>query len=45
LKKTNPAAVYVSKPTWGNHQAVIKAAGLEVKEYTYYDPKTKGLNF
>lgn len=44
LKKFRPGPLYVSKPTWGNHQAVFKAAGLEVKEYRYFKPSTRGLD-
>jgi len=45
LKKFRPADVYVSNPTWGNHNAIIKDSGLNVIQYPYFDPKTKGLNF
>jgi len=44
LKKFRNAPIYLSKPTWANHAQIFAAAGLEVREYTYYDPKTKGLN-
>jgi aspartate/tyrosine/aromatic aminotransferase len=44
LYKFRIAPIYVSKPTWANHQQIFKAAGLEVRDYTYYDPKTKGLD-
>lgn len=44
LKKFRPGPLYVSKPTWGNHKAVFNAAGVEVKEYTYFQPSNKGLN-
>tara|TARA_B100000745_G_scaffold157173_1_gene102901 strand:+ start:832 stop:2022 length:1191 start_codon:yes stop_codon:yes gene_type:complete len=37
--------VWISDPTWANHVAIFKAAGLEIKTYTYYDPETRGLNF
>lgn len=37
--------VYVPSPTWGNHTAIFKRAGLGVKTYTYYKAETKGLNF
>jgi len=37
--------IYVSKPTWGNHNQVFKHAGLDIKQYAYYDPKTVGLAF
>lgn len=35
----------MSSPTWGNHNAIIKDSRLLVKNYPYFDPKTKGLNF
>lgn len=44
LKKYRNAPIYVSKPTWSNHFNVFAAAGLETREYTYYDAKTKSLN-
>lgn len=37
--------VYITQPTWGNHPKVFALAGLSVKTYRYYDPKTRGLNF
>lgn len=37
--------LYIPNPTWGNHKAIAKDAGLEWKEYTYYNPKNYGLNF
>eukprot|EP01067_Filipodium_phascolosomae_P009279 Filipodium_phascolosomae@DN8235_c0_g1_i1.p1 len=36
--------VYVSKPTWGNHLAIFKKAGLEVVEYPYWDQDSRSLN-
>jgi aspartate aminotransferase len=45
IKKANPnATIWVTSPTWANHISMFKAAGLNVKEYTYYDYSTKGLN-
>ena len=35
--------VYISNPTWANHRAIFNDAGMEVFEYQYWDPKTKGL--
>ncbi|HUW59850.1 MAG TPA: amino acid aminotransferase [Candidatus Bathyarchaeia archaeon] len=37
--------IWVSTPTWENHSAVFKSAGLEVAAYPYYDAATKGLAF
>eukprot|EP00238_Polyblepharides_amylifera_P006778 CAMPEP_0196594378 /NCGR_PEP_ID=MMETSP1081-20130531/78193_1 /TAXON_ID=36882 /ORGANISM="Pyramimonas amylifera, Strain CCMP720" /LENGTH=452 /DNA_ID=CAMNT_0041918629 /DNA_START=64 /DNA_END=1422 /DNA_ORIENTATION=+ len=36
--------VYLSKPTWGNHKNIFADAGVEWKEYTYFDPATVGLD-
>ncbi|MEH8015970.1 aspartate/tyrosine/aromatic aminotransferase [Rheinheimera muenzenbergensis] len=45
IKKANPnATIWVTSPTWANHISLFKAAGLNVKEYRYYDYDTKGLN-
>jgi aspartate aminotransferase len=30
-------AVYVPDPTWGNHIAIFRQCGLEVRKYRYYD--------
>lgn len=38
-------AIWVSDPTWANHQNIFQAAGLEVKKYRYYDPASHGLDF
>ncbi|MFZ9011461.1 MAG: amino acid aminotransferase, partial [Anaerohalosphaeraceae bacterium] len=46
LKKFNPnAAVWVSDPTWANHNGIFGDAGFEVKKYTYYNAENKSLNF
>lgn len=37
--------VYLSQPTYGNHPNFFAAAGLAMKTYHYYDPKTYGLDF
>jgi aromatic-amino-acid transaminase len=37
--------VWVSDPTWANHNQIFQAAGLEVETYPYYDPETRGLAF
>lgn len=35
----------LADPTWGNHWAIYRDAGLEGKKYTYYKPETRGLDF
>uniref|UniRef100_H2ZVH7 Aspartate aminotransferase n=1 Tax=Latimeria chalumnae TaxID=7897 RepID=H2ZVH7_LATCH len=37
--------VYLPKPSWGNHTPIFRDAGMEVKGYRYYDPKTCGFDF
>ncbi|XP_065186288.1 aspartate aminotransferase, cytoplasmic-like [Sycon ciliatum] len=38
--------VYISAPTWSNHQTIFKHAGYtDVKTYPYFHPGTKGLDF
>jgi aspartate/tyrosine/aromatic aminotransferase len=44
LKKSRDHPIYVSRPTWANHVPVMKAAGLETREYRYFDPETRGLD-
>jgi len=46
LKKYAPgSALYYPNPTWGNHNAIAKEAGVVVANYRYWDPKTRGLDF
>lgn len=40
-----PKDIYLPSPSWGNHTPIGKHAGLSVKSYKYYDPKTCGLDF
>lgn len=37
--------LYLPSPSWGNHTPIAKHAGLSVKTYKYYDPKTCGMDF
>lgn len=38
-------AIYMPAPTWQNHHNIAKDAHIAVKEYKYFDPKTKGVDF
>lgn len=39
-------ALYLSRPTWPNHINIFDAAGWEnIREYSYYDPERKSLDF
>ena len=39
------ATIWVSNPTWANHNGLFEAAGLKVAEYPYYNYDTKSLDF
>ncbi|QBJ32798.1 amino acid aminotransferase [Hafnia alvei] len=43
--KTSAKRVWVSNPSWPNHKSVFNAAGLEVREYDYYDAANHQLDF
>jgi aromatic-amino-acid transaminase len=37
--------VWVSNPTWENHNAIFAGAGFDVGHYPYFDPETCALDF
>ncbi|KAI9010367.1 aspartate aminotransferase [Phycomyces nitens] len=37
--------VYISNPTWANHRNIFSMVGFEVKDYPYWDPRTRGLDY
>jgi len=39
------ARIWLSEPTWANHNGIFTAAGLELGTYPYYDTKQKCLAF
>jgi aromatic-amino-acid transaminase len=39
------AEVWISRPSWENHQMLFEAAGFKVNSYPYYDAETHGLDF
>jgi aspartate/tyrosine/aromatic aminotransferase len=46
LKRFKPQArVWVSSPTWANHNGIFGDAGFEIESYSYYNPESKGLDF
>ncbi|GAA6170656.1 aspartate/tyrosine/aromatic aminotransferase [Colwellia sp. KU-HH00111] len=46
IKTCTPGAtIWVSNPTWANHQGVFKAAGLAIETYPYYDYENNCLDF
>jgi len=46
IKLANPdATVWVSTPTWANHQPLIGSTGLPIKPYPYYNKQTQTIDF
>jgi len=46
LRRLNPdAQVWISDPSWENHQALFDYAGFVVNSYPYYDAGTRGVRF
>ncbi|OGA13668.1 MAG: aromatic amino acid aminotransferase [Betaproteobacteria bacterium RIFCSPHIGHO2_12_FULL_69_13] len=46
LRRIVPGAeAWISDPSWENHRAIFEGAGFAVREYPYYDPKTRGVRF
>jgi len=41
----NCTTIHLPDPTWGNHNAIFKRAGVEAKKYTYYQKETRGFDF
>jgi aromatic-amino-acid transaminase len=39
------AQIWISDPSWENHQALFDYAGFKVQAYPYYDPATHGVRF
>jgi aromatic-amino-acid transaminase len=44
LRAAPKATVWISNPSWANHQAIFEAAGHPVKDYRYYDKASQGLD-
>ncbi|MDC0610705.1 aspartate/tyrosine/aromatic aminotransferase [Vibrio sp.] len=46
IKRQLPSKkVWISNPTWANHNGVFKAAGLEIAQYSYYNAEAKDKDF
>lgn len=37
--------IYMPSPTWGNHQNMVRTAGLKVGYYRYYDLNERKFTF
>lgn len=46
INRARPGAtVYVSDPTWANHNPIATQSGLKVATYPYFDTETRGVKF
>lgn len=44
-RQTSAKNVWISTPTWPNHNAIVEAVGLNVKGYRYYNKEKNGLDW
>lgn len=44
-RKTNAQNVWISSPTWPNHDAIFNAVGMTIRHYRYYDAENKCLDW
>lgn len=44
-RRTKVRRIWISSPTWPNHQSIFQTAGLEVREYRYYNQETHEIDF
>lgn len=45
VRNTPSRVIWVSNPTWANHQNIFETAGLTTKEYGYYDAANHDIDF
>ncbi|MBN6710203.1 aspartate/tyrosine/aromatic aminotransferase [Haemophilus haemoglobinophilus] len=44
-RQTKSQNVWISSPTWPNHNAIFNAVGMTIREYRYYDAEKKALDW
>jgi len=44
-RQLGDAKIWISNPTWANHNGVFSAAGIETAQYSYYNAETKDKDF
>ncbi|WP_040977502.1 amino acid aminotransferase [Necropsobacter massiliensis] len=44
-RQTKAQNVWISSPTWPNHNAIFNAVGITIREYRYYDAQRKALDW
>ncbi|GGP60880.1 amino acid aminotransferase [Shewanella saliphila] len=45
VRNTKSTTIWVSNPTWANHNNIFETAGLTVKQYRYYKAETHDMDF
>ena len=44
-RQTGSRNVWISAPTWPNHNAIFKAVGINIRDYRYYDKTAHALDW
>ncbi len=44
-RQTNAQNVWISSPTWPNHNAIFAAVGINIRDYRWYNAETKSLDW
>ncbi|MDO4431063.1 MAG: amino acid aminotransferase [Lonepinella koalarum] len=44
-RQTKAQNVWISNPTWPNHNAIFNAVGMTIREYRWYDAERKALDW
>ncbi|TNH04483.1 aspartate/tyrosine/aromatic aminotransferase [Testudinibacter sp. TR-2022] len=44
-RQTNAQNVWISAPTWPNHNAIFNAVGITIRNYRYYNEETRALDW
>ena len=44
-RQTNAQNVWISSPTWPNHNAIFNAVGITIRNYRYYNEETHALDW
>ena len=44
-RQTGAKNVWISAPTWPNHNAIFKAVGINIRDYRYYNKASHGLDW
>ncbi|MDO4879208.1 MAG: amino acid aminotransferase [Neisseria sp.] len=44
-RQTGAKNVWISAPTWPNHNAIFQAVGINIRDYRYYDKASHGLDW